>query len=187
MSARDQATDAQVGAVVKVRVTQGGYGMSLAALAIYGLPEGDHWLYAHPPVAPLPPSVANVEAAIASLTEVQRAAIKGAVNITGNWVLTTKYEDHPDITEDLPEDIADCVSGILTPFGEAIRATLSSAPEFAKQMDGDKALREALEWADRATEQGIGCRILTGNASMHAGHIYALAGAARAALKESHP
>ena len=38
--------------VAKVRVKHGGYGMELATYVAYGLPEGDHWLYAHPPAAP---------------------------------------------------------------------------------------------------------------------------------------
>ena len=58
------------------------------------------------------------------LTPIQRKAIKGAIFLAGSWVLTTEYEDHPDIMDDLSEDVADCVSGILTPFGLQVRALL---------------------------------------------------------------
>jgi hypothetical protein len=64
----------------------------------------------------------------ADLTEVQKKAIAGAVFIGGEWVLTTKYEDHPEVAEDLSEAIADCVSGILTPLGAMIRAAITAAP-----------------------------------------------------------
>lgn len=43
------ATAALSEPVAKVRVTNGGYAMTLATYVAYGLPEGDHWLYAHPP------------------------------------------------------------------------------------------------------------------------------------------
>jgi len=58
------------------------------------------------------------------LTSIQRAAIAGSVFIAGEWGLTTRYENHPDIMEGLCESIADCVSGILTPKGVAILAAL---------------------------------------------------------------
>lgn len=38
--------------VAKVRVTHGGYGMTLAQHIAYALPDGDHWLYAHPDPKP---------------------------------------------------------------------------------------------------------------------------------------
>jgi len=37
--------------VAKVRVTNGGYAMTLATYVAYALPEGDHWLYASMPSA----------------------------------------------------------------------------------------------------------------------------------------
>jgi hypothetical protein len=67
----------------------------------------------------------DVAAVAASLTEVQRRAISIAIFLVGDWVLTTDYEDHPDIQDDLSEDIADPVSGILTPLGCQIRAHLT--------------------------------------------------------------
>jgi len=70
-----------------------------------------------------------VEEIICGLTEVQRAAIKESIFIAGDWVLTTHYENHPDIMEGLSEDIADPVSGILTTFGKAVRVALCSPSE----------------------------------------------------------
>lgn len=64
----------------------------------------------------------------ALLTDVQRKAITGSVYVGGEWVLTTQYENHPEIQEDLSEEIADCVSGILTPLGCEIRAALAKHP-----------------------------------------------------------
>lgn len=40
--------------VALVRFTHGGYGAKLAQHIAYALPEGDHWLYAHPPAKPAP-------------------------------------------------------------------------------------------------------------------------------------
>lgn len=57
----------------------------------------------------------------AGLSEVMVAAIKGAIFLAGSWGLTDEFEDHPDITEDLSEDIADPTSGILTPLGLEVR------------------------------------------------------------------
>ena len=45
------AMQADAAPVAMVRVTNGGYAMSLAQYVAYSLPEGDHWLYTHPPVA----------------------------------------------------------------------------------------------------------------------------------------
>jgi hypothetical protein len=64
---------------------------------------------------------------IRSLTSVQRRAINGSIFITGDWVLTTEFEDHLDIIEDLSEALADCTSGILTPLGCQVRAAISRA------------------------------------------------------------
>lgn len=69
-------------------------------------------------------AVADVAAIARGLTTVQRKAISIAIFLVGDWVLTTDYEDHPDIMDDLSEDIADPVSGILTPLGLAVRQHL---------------------------------------------------------------
>ena len=56
--------------VAKVRVKHGGYGMELATYVAYGLPEGDHWLYAHPPAVPANGLVEALEALLHQLVEV---------------------------------------------------------------------------------------------------------------------
>lgn len=61
---------------------------------------------------------------VEDLTDIQKAAIRSSIFLGGQWVLTTQYEDHPEIQEGLSEDLADCVSGILTTLGEAVRARL---------------------------------------------------------------
>lgn len=58
------------------------------------------------------------------LSEAQQRAIMGCIFLAGSWGLTTEYEDHPDIVDGLSEDIADPVSGELTPLGLAVRAIL---------------------------------------------------------------
>lgn len=63
------------GPIAKVRVTNGGYAMTLATYVAYGLPEGDHWLYARPepagsePVA-WPPTETWLNEALAKIVEV---------------------------------------------------------------------------------------------------------------------
>jgi len=66
-----------------------------------------------------------VEFLEAWLSDVQRAALRGAMFIGGEWVLTTDYEDDPDIIEGLSEKLADPVSGILTPLGVRAREALA--------------------------------------------------------------
>jgi hypothetical protein len=65
------------------------------------------------------------------LTEVQRLAIRGAIFGAKSWVLTTEYEDHPDIIEDLSEDIAEPICGELTSLGQRVRSYLMSNSENA--------------------------------------------------------
>ncbi|TCP91856.1 hypothetical protein C8J42_103548 [Sphingomonas sp. PP-CE-1A-559] len=67
--------------------------------------------------------------ALEALTEVQRKAIITAIFVAGDWMLTTQYEDHPDIVEGLSEGIADPVSGIFTAFGMRIRDALIAGGE----------------------------------------------------------
>ncbi len=68
--------------------------------------------------------VTQADRAIARMTKVQRAAVAGSIFLAGRCCLTTEYEDHPDIVDDLPETIADPVSGVLTPLGCTVRELL---------------------------------------------------------------
>jgi len=100
-------------------------------------------LAASPEPAPATNQAGEVERAIldAWLTDVQRAAIKGAIHVSGDWVLTTEYEDDLEIIEDLPESIADPVSGILTSLGNLIRAALATQPATSQEGEGNEARR----------------------------------------------
>ena len=60
----------------------------------------------------------HIAAIAGKLTKAQKQDIKDAVFITGDYVLIGEDD------EDLSEDIADCVSGILTPLGLAVRRHL---------------------------------------------------------------
>ncbi|MBB4856978.1 hypothetical protein HNO88_000275 [Novosphingobium chloroacetimidivorans] len=153
MSARDQATDAQGGAGERPISEHPCHGLFRTAgdklshrhwfqnnqlmptCERCGTPiDREHnevgpvsWTSPHPPVAPLPPSVANVEAvakAMSALDVVSSQSHRYRNNEMG-WI----------IPDDEWQDLRTAIAA-LTP----------SAPEFAPQMDGDKA-REATRLA----------------------------------------
>lgn len=82
--------------------------------------------------------------ASAWLTDVQLAAIKGAIFLADNWVLTDQHEDHPEILEGLSEKLADPVSGVLTPLGSELRAMLAFAEQSATTEIAAEAFDDAI-------------------------------------------
>ena len=71
----------------------------------------------------------ELDAQISCLTVIQQKAIKRSIFLAGSWGLSDWNEDHVDITEYLPEKIADPVSGKLTKLGNRMRLRLAGEPK----------------------------------------------------------
>lgn len=77
----------------------------------------------------------DAEKALKKLTSIQCEALAASIFLAGSWGLSDLHEDHPDIVDDLPESVADCVSGILTPLGCRMREIALARAATATQGD----------------------------------------------------
>ena len=131
------AMQADAAPVAMVRVTNGGYVMSLARYVAYSLPEGDHWLYTHPPVA-------------------DRVSTSSPVDDRGSGNMSGKLRDAVEVWKDAYE--AWCNPPPHLAFSESAAAAIEAdreavRAEQAAELAKFKALAETLAGALEPVER----------------------------------